>query len=81
MLNYAAKIYNISPKPDSKHQQWLRDNARSYNRVTCAECGEGHTTLYKVVGSTTAKNTKIEFWHDKVPINLALAQLARASDL
>ena len=48
MLNYAAKIYNISPKPDSKRQQWLRDNARSYNRVTCAECGEGHTTLYKV---------------------------------
>ena len=48
MLNYAAKIYNISPTPDSKHQQWLRDNARSYNRVTCAECGEGHTTLYKV---------------------------------
>ena len=48
MLNYAAKIYNISPKPDPKHQQWLRDNARSYNRVICAECGEGHTTLYKV---------------------------------
>ena len=48
MLNYAAKIYNISPKHDSKHQQWLRDNTRSYNRVTCAECGEGHTTLYKV---------------------------------
>lgn len=48
MLNYAAKIYNISPKPDSKHQQWLRDNTRSYNRITCVECGEGHTTLYKV---------------------------------
>ncbi len=48
MLNHAAKIYNISPKPNSKHQQWLRDNARTYDRVVCAECGEGHTTLYKV---------------------------------
>ena len=48
MLNHAAKLYNISPKPNSKHQQWLRDNARSYDRVVCAECGEGHTTLYKV---------------------------------
>ena len=48
MLNKFAKIYNISPKPNSKRQQWLRDNARTYDRVVCTECGEGHTTLYKV---------------------------------
>ena len=48
MLNHAAKIYNISPKSESKHQQWLRDNARPLDRRVCAVCGESHTTLYKV---------------------------------
>ena len=48
MLNHFAKIYNQSPKADSKRQQLLRDNARITNRVVCAECGEGHKTLYKV---------------------------------
>ena len=47
MLNHAAKLYNITPKPNSKHQQLLR-NGRKPERVVCAECGEGHTTLYKI---------------------------------
>ena len=48
MLNHLAKIYNQSAKPNSKRQQRLQENTRIYDRVVCAECGEGHTTLYKV---------------------------------
>jgi len=48
MLNGFAKIYNITPKKDSKRQQQLKDIQKDTIYVTCAECGEKHTTLYKV---------------------------------
>lgn len=49
MLNIAAKVYNESPKPNSKNQkkkaQALKDNPPVY--VVCAECGRHDVTLYK----------------------------------
>ena len=47
MLNFAAYIYNRSPKPTSKTQIRKQANKREYSKVSCAECGESHVTLYK----------------------------------
>ena len=48
MLNFAALIYNRTPKPNSKTQLRKQANKREYTKVSCSECGETHTTLYKV---------------------------------
>ena len=55
MLNFAALIYNKTPKPNSKTQIRKRAEKREYTKVSCVECGETQHTLYKYNGQYYCK--------------------------
>ena len=57
MLNFAAKVYNETPKPKSKTQQMKAEKAKSQKivYVECDKCHVHDTTLFKSDGKYFCK--------------------------